>query len=79
MEKKLWKKRTGLLQNWDERDAAKCPIVNYFSDRENTELILLKQENEIEKNCFYCKACKKCKKLQKYKADFKKMVFWTFN
>ena len=79
MEQKLSKKRTGLRPNLDEHDPAKCPIINYFADRNNTELILLKQENEIEKNCFYCNTCKKCKKLKEYEAEFKKMVFWTFN
>ena len=75
MEQKLSKKRTGLRPNWDEHDATKCPIINYFSDRENTELILLKQEIEIENGCFYCNNCKKCKKLKEYKSEFKK---WDF-
>ena len=40
-------KRKGLRPNWDEHNAAKCPIINYFADRNNTALILTKQENEI--------------------------------
>ena len=76
MEKKLSKKRTGLRPNWDVHDATKCPIINYFADRENTELILLRQEIEIESGCFYCNTCKKCKKLKEYKAELKKK--WDF-
>ena len=79
MEQKLSKKRTGLRPNWDEHDAAKYLIINYFSDRENTELILLRQEIEIENGCFYCSNCEKCKKLKEYKEEFKKMGFWTLN
>ena len=42
-------KRTGLRPNWDEHDAATCSIINYFADRNNAALILVKQENEIGK------------------------------
>ena len=41
LKQKLAKKRTGLRPNSDEHYAEKCSIINYFSDRENTELILL--------------------------------------
>ena len=57
-------KRTGLRPNWDEQDAAKCPIIDYFADRNNTALILAKPENEIEKNCYFCNTCKNCKRLK---------------
>ena len=47
-------KRKGLRPNWDEHNAAKCPIINYFADRNNTALILTKQENEIGNTCYFC-------------------------
>ena len=50
-------KRTGLRPNWDEHNAATCPIINYFADRNNTALILVKQENEIGKNYYFCNIC----------------------
>ena len=36
----------GLRPNWDEHDAATCPIINYFADRQNTALIITKQEKK---------------------------------
>ena len=36
----------GLRPNWDEHDAATCPIINYFADRHNTELVITKQEKK---------------------------------
>ena len=69
----------GLGPNWDDHDKNTCLIINYLSDRKNTELILLRQEIEIENGCYYCNNCKKCKKLKEYKKEFKKMGFWTFN
>ena len=79
MEKKLSKKRRGLRPNWDDHDKTTCPAINYFSDRENTELILLRQEIEIESGCCYCHKCEKFKKLNEYLAEFKNKGFWTFN
>ena len=72
-------KRTGLTPNWDEHDAATYPIINYFADRNNTALILVKQENEIGKNCYFCNLCKNCKRLKECRAEFKRVGFWTFN
>ena len=72
-------KRTGLWPNWDEHDTATCPIINYFADRKNTALILVKQENEIGKNCYFCNLCKNCKRLKGCRAKFKWVDFWTFN
>ena len=79
LKQKLAKKRTGLRPNWDKHYAEKCSIINYFSDRENTELILLRQEFQVENSCICCGECEKCKKYQEYKSEFKKMGFWTFN
>ena len=79
LKQKLSKKRTGLRPNWDEHIAETCSVINYFSDTENTELILLRQEIEIESDCFDCNNCEKCKTFKEYKNEFKKMGFWTFN
>ena len=79
LKQKLAKKRTGLRPNRDEHYAEKCSIINYFSDRENTELILLRREFQVENSCIYCDKSEKCKKLQECKNEFKKMSFWTFN
>ena len=35
-------KRTGLRLNWDKHNAAKCTIINYFADGNNTALIFSK-------------------------------------
>ena len=40
----------GLRPNWDEHDAATCPIINYFADRHNTELVITKQEKKNRKD-----------------------------
>ena len=72
-------KRTGLTPNWDEHDVATYPIINYFADRNNTALILVKQENEIGKNCYFCNLCKNCKRLKECRAEFTRVGFWTFN
>ena len=72
-------KRTGFRPNWDEHDAATCLIINYFADRNNTALILTKQEEKIEKTCYFCNTCKNCNRLKECKAQFRKMGFWTFN
>ena len=75
MEKKLSKKRTGLHPNWVDLVKNTCLVINYFVDRENMSLILLRQEIEIEQGCYYCKKCEKWKKLDKYLAEFKKKGF----
>ena len=72
-------KRTGLRPNCDEHDAAKCPIINYFADRNNTALILAKQENEIGKKCYFCNTSKNCKRLKECRAEFRRLGFCTFN
>ena len=70
LKQKLAKRRTGLRPNWDEHNAEKCSIINYFSDRENTELILLREEIHIENSCIYCGECEKCKKFQECRNEF---------
>ena len=65
--------------NWEDHDAGKNSIVNYFADRQHTEIILRKIEKTIELHCFYCKNCEDCKKLFTYKEVFKQQGFWSFN
>ena len=38
-----------LAPNWEDHDLETNPIINYFADRQHTELILKKVENEIKK------------------------------
>ena len=47
-----------LVPNWEDHDAEKNPIVNYFADRQHTGLLLKKIEKKIIKSCFYCKTVK---------------------
>ena len=76
--KKLSKKRTGLRPNWDNHNAETCCCIDYISDCQNTELILLRQEIQIQNECDYCNECEKCNKSVQYGKEFKKMGFWTF-
>ena len=68
-----------LAPNWEIHNPEKNTIVNYFADRQHTELILKKLEKRIELGGFYCKNCKGYKKLFTYKKVFKKQGFWSFN
>ena len=68
-----------LEPNWEDHDAEKNPIVNYFADRQHTELAIKKIEMKIIKNCFYCRNCENCTKFPNYKKVFNKQGFWTFN
>ena len=36
-----------LAPNWEDHDLETNPIINYFADRQHTELILKKVENKI--------------------------------
>lgn len=78
-QKKLSKKRTGLRPNWDNHNAETCCYINYISDCENTELILLRQEIQIQNECDYCNESEKCSKFGQYRKEFKKIDFWTIN
>ena len=68
-----------LAPNWQDHDLETNPIINYFADRNHTELILKKIENKIKKQCFYCRECKNCKKFNEYLKVFKQNGLWTFN
>ena len=38
-----------LAPNWEDHDLESNPIINYFADRQRTELILKKIESKIKK------------------------------
>ena len=65
----------GLRPNWEDHEAATCSIINYFADKQHTEIILRKQENLITETCCYCKECKNCSKLKTYRKVIKKKAF----
>ena len=48
----------GLRPNWDEHDAATCPIINYFADRQNTALIITKQEKKKKSPATFAECAK---------------------
>ena len=69
-----------LAPNWEDLDAARNSIINYFADRHHTEIILKQQGYFIAETCSYCKECKNCTKLKTYREELKKNKgFWTFN
>ena len=68
-----------LAPNWEDHNLETKPIINYFADRNHTEMVLKKVENKVKKRCFYCQKCKNWKTFQEYLKVFKQNVFWTFN
>ena len=68
-----------LALNWEDHDAEKNLIVNYFADRQHTKLLLEKIEKKIIDSCFYCRNCENCTKLFAYNKVFKQQEFWLFN
>ena len=56
--------------NWEDHDAEKNPLINYFADRQHTELAIKKIEMKIIKTCFYCRTCENCAKFSNYKKIF---------
>ena len=75
LKQKLAKRRTGLRPNWDEHHAEKCSTINYFSDRENTELILLRQEIQIENSASIVANVKNVKNSKNTETNLEKWVF----
>ena len=75
LKQKISKKRTGLRPNWDNHNAETCCCINYLSDRENAELILFRQEIQIQNECDYCNGCEKCNKFTEYRKEFLKNGF----
>ena len=68
-----------LAPNWEDDDAEKNLIVNYFAERQHTELVIKKIEMKIIKTCFYCRTCENSIKFSNYKKIFNGQGFWTFN
>ena len=68
-----------IAPKWEVHDLETSPIINYFTDRNHTELILKKIEHKIKKCCFYCRECENCIKFHQYLKVFKQNGFWTFN
>ena len=54
-------------------------IKNYSADRNHAELILFRQEMQIEDSCEFCLTCDKCKKFLQYSKEYKNKGFWTHN
>ena len=65
----------GLRPNWDEHNAATCPIINYFADRHNTELVITKQEKKYERPATFAICAKTVTDLKNAEPNFKK---WDF-
>ena len=68
-----------IAPKWEVHDLETSRIINYFTDRNDTELILKKIEDKIKKCCFYCRECENCIKFHQYLKVFKQNGFWTFN
>ena len=68
-----------IAPNWENHDLETNSIINYFADREHTEVILKKIEDKIKKRCFCCHECKNCIKFNQYLKVFKQDGLWTFN
>ena len=70
-----------IAPNWEDLEAKTNPIINYFADRQHTEIIIKKIKMTIIKTCFYCKNCENCTKLSEkhYRKIFNEQGFWTFN
>ena len=64
---------------WINHNKDICHIKNYYADREHAELILFRQEMQIENSCEYCLTCGKCKKYLRYSKEYKKNGFQTHN
>ena len=66
-------KKMALAPNWEDLDAARNSIINYFADRHHTEIILKQQGYFIAETCSYCKECKNCTKRKTYREELKKI------
>ena len=62
---------------WVNHNKDICHIKNYYTDRNHAELILFRQEMQIQNSCEYCLTCDKCKKYLLYSREFKNKGFWT--
>ena len=64
---------------WVNHNKDICQIKNYYADRNHAELILFRQEMQIEDSCEFCLTCDKCKKYLKYSKEYKNKRFWMHN
>ena len=64
---------------WVNHNKDICQIKNYYTDRNHAELILFRQEMQIEDSCEFCLTCDKCKKYLKYSKEYKNKRFWMHN
>ena len=64
---------------WVNHNKDICQIKNYYADRNHAELILFRQEMQIEDSCEFCLTCDKCKKYLKYSKEYKNKGFWMHN
>ena len=62
---------------WVNHNKDICQIKNYYADRSHAELILFRQEMQIEDSCEFCLMCDKCKKF--LRKEYKNKGFWTHN
>ena len=62
---------------WVNHNKDICQIKNYYADRSHAELILFRQEMQIEDSCEFCLTCDKCKKF--LRKEYKNKGFWTHN
>ena len=62
---------------WVNHNKDICQIKNYYADRNHAELILFRQEMQIEDSCEFCLTCDKCKKF--LRKEYKNKGFWTHN
>ena len=62
---------------WNNHNKDICEIKNYRAERKHLELMMFRQETEIERCYDYCLTCDKCKKYLSYSKELKNKGFWT--
>ena len=58
-----------VASNWEDRDAKTNPIIDYFADRQNTELILRKVKKGNRNELFFLQNVQKLSKVRKQKKN----------
>ena len=58
-----------VASNWEDRDAKTNPIIDYFGDRQNTELILRKVKKGNRNELFFLQNVQKLSKVRKQKKN----------
>ena len=64
---------------WNNHNKDIYEIKNYRAERKHLELMMFRQETEIERCYDYCLTCDKCKKYLSYSNELKNKGFWTNN